>query len=80
MPGGHLEFGETFEQCAEREVREETGLNIDSVRFLTATNSIFEETGKHYVTIFMTGNATAKSSGRSAEPEVDHLSIVRDRR
>lgn len=38
LPGGHLEFGETFEECAIREVLEETGLQITKPRFLTATN------------------------------------------
>lgn len=53
LPGGHLEFGETFEACAEREVLEETGLNVRDLRFLTATNSVMKDVGKHYVTIFM---------------------------
>lgn len=38
LPGGHLEFGETFEECAIREVLEETGLQITKPNFLTATN------------------------------------------
>lgn len=53
VPGGHLEDGESFETCAAREVHEETGLNVSGMRFLTATNSIMVEEGKHYVTVFM---------------------------
>ena len=53
MPGGHLEFGESFENCATREILEETGLTVQNVRFLTATNDVMEDEGKHYVTIFM---------------------------
>ena len=29
MPGGHIDLGETFEECAIREIREETGIEID---------------------------------------------------
>lgn len=53
MPGGHLEFGESFENCATREILEETGLTVQNARFLTATNDVMEDEGKHYVTIFM---------------------------
>lgn len=53
LPGGHLEFGETPESCAAREVLEETGLEVKNVRFLTATNSVMQSEGKHYVTLFV---------------------------
>ncbi|KAJ9491533.1 hypothetical protein VN97_g1728 [Penicillium thymicola] len=55
LPGGHLEFGESFETCAARETLEETGLKIEDVRFLNATNSIMKAENKHYITIFMGG-------------------------
>ncbi|KAI7501575.1 hypothetical protein KC367_g2785 [Hortaea werneckii] len=70
LPGGHLEYGESFEQCATREVEEETGLAITDVRFLTATNSVFHETTKHYVTIFMTAVARSADDGLEPEPKV----------
>jgi 8-oxo-dGTP diphosphatase len=53
LPGGHLEFSETFEECAKKEVMEETGLDIGAVTFETLTNDIFKEEAKHYVTIFV---------------------------
>lgn len=47
-PGGHLEHLESFEACAVREVREETGLAIANVRFLRVLNTI-TYAPKHYV-------------------------------
>ena len=52
-PGGHIEFGESFEECAAREVFEETGLIIKNPSFYDMTNDVFEKEHKHYVTIFM---------------------------
>lgn len=53
IPGGHLEFGESFADTAKREVLEETGLIIKNIRFGAVTNDIFLEDDKHYVTIWM---------------------------
>ncbi|KAI4373306.1 hypothetical protein MLD38_011442 [Melastoma candidum] len=55
LPGGHLEFGESFEECAGREVEEETGMKIEGTELLTVTNNVFRDGEKplHYVTVFM---------------------------
>lgn len=53
VPGGHLEFGESFEDTARREVKEETNLEIKNVRFGAVTNDFFVEDNKHYVTIWV---------------------------
>lgn len=57
IPGGHMEFGESFEQTAKREVMEETGLVIENVRFGAVTNDVFENDKKHYVTVWVLSDA-----------------------
>ena len=52
-PGGHLEYGESVTQCAEREVLEETTLRISSVKKIDFTNDVFEKENKHYITLFV---------------------------
>lgn len=53
IPGGHLEFGESFEETARREVLEETGVSIINLRFGAVTNDYFKSENKHYVTVWM---------------------------
>jgi len=53
FPGGHLEFNEHVEDCARREVLEETGIHIKNIRLGVYTNDIFEKEGKHYITIYV---------------------------
>ncbi|EFQ25764.1 NUDIX domain-containing protein [Colletotrichum graminicola] len=53
LPGGHLEFGESFFTCAERETLEETGLRVRGTKVAGLTNDFFGDLGKHYITIFV---------------------------
>jgi len=53
FPGGHLEFGEKIEDCATREVREETGALISVLRRGPFTNDIFSEERMHFITLFV---------------------------
>lgn len=59
LPGGHLEWQETFEECAIREVSEETGVSISNVRKLTFTNDIYLNEKKHYISLFLTADWVA---------------------
>ncbi len=67
-PGGHLEFGETWEDCARRETREEAGIEIQNVRFATALNDYQAEESRHYITIFMRADYLS-GEPQTCEPE-----------
>ncbi|OGF65940.1 hypothetical protein A3I27_01695 [Candidatus Giovannonibacteria bacterium RIFCSPLOWO2_02_FULL_43_11b] len=67
IPGGHLEFGETFEEGAIREAREETGLeNLVVKKVVSLGNDVAYD--KHYVSI---GILLESQDGEAfdAEPE-----------
>ena len=68
FPGGHLEFGETIESCAKREVMEEAGIKIKNVKLGPYTNDVFKKDSKHYITIYAIADY---QSGRAEikEPE-----------
>lgn len=48
-----MEFGESPEQAAAREVEEELGITLSDIKFRCITNDVFEAYEKHYVTIWM---------------------------
>ena len=65
MPGGKLEFGETFENGAKREVLEETGPILNKVDVICVNQDMVE--GAHFITIGLFSDAF------SEEPKVMNL-------
>ena len=52
-PGGHLEYGESVEECASRELLEETGLIAKTMLRGPYTNSLIAPKNQHYITLFV---------------------------
>lgn len=65
--GGHLEFGETLEECAIREVEEETGMKLESLQILCINNIIDYNT--HYVDIEFIGQVSESCVPKVKEPD-----------
>ncbi|CDW76568.1 probable 8-oxo-dgtp diphosphatase nudt15 [Stylonychia lemnae] len=55
LPGGHLEFGETFQECAQREIEEETSLKLDqeAIKYVATVNAFDKVKGYHDIDIYM---------------------------
>ncbi|HSR89280.1 MAG TPA: NUDIX domain-containing protein [Candidatus Udaeobacter sp.] len=62
-PGGHMEYMESFADCAKRETMEETGMEIENVRFLRLYN-LKEYAPKHYVDVGLIAD------WKSGEPKI----------
>lgn len=52
--GGHLEFGETLEECARREAMEELSVRVGELRVLCLSNIVAY--GRHYVDVEFLGD------------------------
>lgn len=68
-PGGHLEFGESVEDCARRETAEETGLALSRVAPAPYTSTVMPDVGRHYVTCFVVATVRDTAVARVVEPD-----------
>lgn len=68
LVGGHLELRESVEQCAIREVKEETNIKISNPIFLTSLNVTFSKNNNYLAIIFL-----AKTSKNPKNTEPDKL-------
>jgi 8-oxo-dGTP diphosphatase len=72
-PGGHLDPGEAPADCAVREVREETGIDIQGVRFVGVTNDVFEAENRHYITLWFEAQYLSGTASVVAEHEISEV-------
>ena len=49
FPGGHVEKGESYYDCAVREVKEETGFDVNNLEYCGVVHWIHRETGDRYL-------------------------------
>jgi len=68
FPGGHLETNESTIACAQREVREETGLEIMAMRHIGMTDKPFSVAGRQYITL-MVSSEYKSGEAKVLEPD-----------
>ena len=70
LPGGILDIGEEVNEGIRREIREETGLEVDDLRVFDVVSRTNEQ-GEHWVTLFYT--CTAKGNALTLSYEHDQF-------
>jgi 8-oxo-dGTP diphosphatase len=66
--GGKLEFGETLQQCARREAREEAGIEITNLRLLCISSIIVED--QHWIDVEFLADIAAGEPHAAAPDEL----------
>lgn len=75
-PGGLLEPGESVFECARRETLEETGVQVNNLRYGPYTNNRFSDGAQHTVTLYVLADYLSGHIS-SREPErADHWQWV----
>jgi 8-oxo-dGTP diphosphatase len=59
IPGGLVEYGETLEQAAMREAKEETGLGVKLIRLVGVYSDLTRDPRGHYISIVYLAEAVS---------------------
>lgn len=72
LPGGHVEWMETFKDTAVREVLEETGIKLNIKRVYNLyvySEEIHPKLGKHYATFYLIAKCPKGQEPKDMEPQ-----------
>ena len=76
LPGGRLEYGETFEECAIRELKEETGLDVEIEKFCFLSEAIAPDRSRHIVNIYLKGKVVGGTMCLGNEPVLAGVDFI----
>lgn len=76
LPGGRLEYGESFEECAIREIKEETGFEIMVNEHLFLSEAIAPDRSRHIVNIYIRATITGGTMQLGDEDILDGVEFV----
>ena len=67
LPGGYVEYGETVEQAAERELLEECGINLNLGRLLGVYSDPKRQPNRHVIAICYHATVRLRSSATRSQ-------------
>ncbi len=76
LPGGRLEYGETFQECAVRELKEETGLDVRVDKMVFVSEAIAPDRSRHIVNVYLTAHITGGVMKLGNEPVLAGVDFV----
>lgn len=76
LPGGRLEYGETFQECAVRELSEETGLDVAVDKLVFLSEAIAPDRSRHIVNVYLTATVTGGIMKVGDEPVLAGVDYV----
>lgn len=76
VPGGGLDYGESIAECATRELREETGLEIEVKRHLYLSEAIAPDKSRHIVNLFVLAEVTGGTLTQPEEEAIEEVAFM----